>query len=609
MSPNGASESRPNYVQAAEDLKHNPGQWQAYESTGNCVMLAGPGSGKTKALTIKIARMLEEDVAPPRGIACITFSNECVREIRNRLDALGVAGKRNLFIGTVHSFCLKHVVIPYGRMAGLGLPEPLSVASPSEQERLFQRALEKTIGANERPSSWKLRLDSYRRIHLNRDGGDRGSDDPQVAQLVIEYERLLREAKQVDFDDMTLSGLRVIEQFQWVRKALRARFPILVIDEYQDLGVPLHRLATCLRSRAGIRLLAVGDADQSIYGFSGAKPSLLRELSEAEDVQSVTLPFNYRCGSTIISASEVALGEKRGYESKTDDVGTIDFHHFPNGLEEQVDRTCDRIIPAALERRDGRSLGDVAILYRNKNIGNVIAGRVATWGYDFVRIDQGAPYQKTPMTRWLEECAAWCARGWQEGKPRLSHLIQTWMSFNRILHSEEQRRNAKVRLVGFLFSHRSPAPSLHEWLTGLVRDCLKEPLNRDETMRDEKDAVKKLWEASKEGGPLAKATVLTFGGQGGAPDHLNLITLHSSKGLEFDVVIMPGLEQGVFPAWNATETEKKESRRLFYVGITRAKHEVHLAYSGWYTNQYGRRFENGPSEFVEEMRAKLVESK
>src|SRR5262245_6159953 len=115
MSPASAT-AKPPYMLAAEALRKNEGQWKAYESEGNCVILAGPGSGKTKTLTVKLARMLAEDVRPPRGIACITYNNQCARELRRRLAALGVEDGRRAAIGTLHSFCLQHVVLPYARI-------------------------------------------------------------------------------------------------------------------------------------------------------------------------------------------------------------------------------------------------------------------------------------------------------------------------------------------------------------------------------------------------------------------------------------------------------------------------------------------------------------
>src|SRR5581483_7395796 len=105
------------------------------------------------------------------------------------------------------------------------------------------------------------------------------------------------------------------EAHDWVRRCIRARFPILAVDEYQDLGVPLHRIVMALCFGAGVRLFAVGDPDQSIYGFAGAKPDLLRKLSDDPRVEKVQLRFNYRSGQRIIDASEVALGEQRGYQS------------------------------------------------------------------------------------------------------------------------------------------------------------------------------------------------------------------------------------------------------------------------------------------------------
>ncbi|RUE61517.1 UvrD-helicase domain-containing protein [Pseudomonas aeruginosa] len=115
------SAPEPAYVLAAQDLRGNEDQWNAYESSGNCVILAGPGSGKTKTITIKIARLLAETVRPPQRIACITYSNACVGELRARLNKLGVDDGHRIVISTVHSFCLTELVLPYAAMANLGL--------------------------------------------------------------------------------------------------------------------------------------------------------------------------------------------------------------------------------------------------------------------------------------------------------------------------------------------------------------------------------------------------------------------------------------------------------------------------------------------------------
>jgi len=130
---------------------------------------------------------------------------------------------------------------------------------------------------------------------------------------------------------MVLLGMRLIETMPWVRKVLCARFPILVVDEYQDLGVPLHRIVMSLYLSGNIRLFAVGDPDQSIYGFTGARPELLRELSKLEGIKEIPLHFNYRCGKTIIQASKIALGEARSYESKNDKYWVNRYILLPRG--------------------------------------------------------------------------------------------------------------------------------------------------------------------------------------------------------------------------------------------------------------------------------------
>jgi DNA helicase-2/ATP-dependent DNA helicase PcrA len=218
------------YLKAAMELKKNREQWRAYESRGHCVVLAGPGSGKTKVLTVKLARLISEEIVPPRGVVCLTYNNECAKELTGRLARLGIRNSRNVFVGTVHTFCLKAVVLPYGRMAGLDLPDPLRIAMPSDSERLFSQAKDRIVGLDERPEEWRRRCDRYRRTSLDRNASDWRDKDSQCADLIEDYERRLRAAGFIDFDDMVLLGLRLIETHAWIRKVLTARYPALAVD-------------------------------------------------------------------------------------------------------------------------------------------------------------------------------------------------------------------------------------------------------------------------------------------------------------------------------------------------------------------------------------------
>lgn len=599
------------YVEAAEELRKNARQWAAYQSEGNCVVLAGPGSGKTKVLTTKLARMLAEDVAPSRGIVCMTYSSECARELTRRLGRLGVRSSRRLFVGTVHSFCLKSIVLPYARLAGMSIADPLKVASQSVKEKAFDEALAKAVSVNENPARWRTRCEAYRRTILDRTSTEWTSLDGDAARVVENYERLLHQTGSIDFDDMMLLGLRLVESHKWVRKALRARYPIIVIDEYQDLGVPLHRLVQALcfhETETNSRLFAVGDPDQSIYGFAGAQPELLRHLSERGDVETVRLQLNYRSRSEIVKGGEAALGEKRNYRSASGDGGVIEFHKSPNGLAQQAEIVCVDLIPKVLASGAARSLGEIAVLYSAKDVGDYIATAASKANLSFIRVDQNAAYPKTPLTRWLEDCAAWCAGGWSEGEPPLSDIIGRWFAFNARLVTGSVQQASRRRLVRFLYENRDGDTELHEWLNNFEAAVAGEMLSEEPNLQDDKEVFKNLKDAASDAGQLSEWTISTFGGQGGSPDHLNLMTFHSSKGLEFDVVFMLGMDEGVEPPWFIKAEEGiAERRRLFFVGFTRARNEVHMMYSGWTTTKNGYRRNDGPSRFLKELSQRLKE--
>ncbi len=433
------------YLEAAAELKRNKRQWAAYESEGNFIVLAGPGSGKTKVLTTKLARMLAEDVAPPRGIVCMTYSSECARELTRRLARLGVRSSRHLFVGTVHSFCLKAIVLPYARLAGVQIPNPIKVATHAVKEKAFSDALAQVISANENPAHWRTRCEAYRRTILDRDSRAWRDRDGDASRVVERYERLLHGEGSIDFDDMMLLGLHLVDGFGWVRKAIRARYPIIVIDEYQDLGVPLHRLVLSLsfhESEPNSRLFAVGDPDQSIYGFAGAQPELLQNLSDRSDAEAIRLQLNYRSRSEIVRGGEAALGEQRDYKSASGDGGIIEFHKCPNGLAEQAETICRKLIPSVLKSGAARSVAEIAVLYSTKDIGDYIASASTDAGLPFIRVDQNAAYPKTPLTRWLEDSAAWCAGGWATGEPPLSDLLARWLGFNSRLGIRQRNRSA-----------------------------------------------------------------------------------------------------------------------------------------------------------------------
>lgn len=585
------------YLKAAEDLRPNDKQWQAYETVGHCVLLAGPGSGKTKTLTVKLARMLCEDVEEPRGIACITYNNECARELETRLDALGIAPGSRVFIGTVHSFSLTQILLPYAKVAGLGLPDNFQVATRSQTRIALENAHAKVIKGPENPQTWNFRLGEHRRRFLNRDVDDWKTADPQLTKLAEAYEAELRQMGVIDFDDMPLLALRALANHAWLRKAIAAKYPILVVDEYQDLGRALHAMVMGLCFSAGIRLFAVGDIDQSIYGFTGANPELLRKLSERDDVETVRLGLNYRCGSQIVTASEYALGEIRGY--RTPDGahgGSIYFHPCSGGYSGQARYLMEQLIPEILVRRPGLNLGEIAILYPAAFIGDEVAIAAASNGYGVIRTDGNALYPRgSRLMCWLEQCAMWCCGGWRSGQPRVSRVISEGARlFHELLATDDDRLEFQRDLIATLWDHRDEVFSLHDWLTVLRDEIVKPRMSRARSLADEFETLNTFIDRLGPTGNVDDFPLGEFAGIGSGLDRLNLSTLHSAKGREFDVVILFAMEEGRLPRNYANAADIREARRLFYVGFTRARHEVHIMYG--YANQ---------SRFVMEVKNKL----
>jgi ATP-dependent DNA helicase UvrD/PcrA len=275
--------------------------------------------------------------------------------------------------------------------------------------------------------------------------------------------------------------------------SIAARLRIIQSGHLNFLSLA-HLRVKRLAFDGGVRLFAVGDADQSVYGFTGADGALLLELAARPDVEDVRLQLNHRSAGRIIRASELVLQEARGYQPRDPARQAT--------MEDQAAYVMESIIPAALAAKPGRRLGDIALLYRAASVGDVMAEAATAAGFDFIRVDNAAPYKKVGLTSWIEDCAAWCAEGWRQGKPQLGGLISRWLGFRAGRTSESAPRVAAVALTGFLTAHRAEG-TLAAPFVGAIRADLVDPLAAAERgLADQYEQVRRMDEAFSEGGKL-----------------------------------------------------------------------------------------------------------
>lgn len=588
------------------------GQKAAYDSNTNCAVIAGPGSGKTKTLVLKVAKILDEEIDDYQKVACITYSRQCCRELQQRFKKIGISLSENLYVGTVHSFCLSQIVSPLAHLVKSELPATYSIANEKQRNDSFESAKSR-IGEAAKYCSFAT-MTNYRMSYLERDETF-NSNDILYANLVTNYEQFLRSNSLVDFDDLILITRKMIKDYAWIRDILKAKFPIIVIDEYQDLGKPLHEIVLLLVEH-GVKVIAVGDVDQSIYGFTGAHPELLLSLSERSDFEKVEMKLNYRSAQNIVNLSDGFVGAKKGVVAHNKNrVATIDYHLCPNGLEEQADEALKKAL-ACVDLLESRTLSDVAILYPDAKAGDIVAQKATERGLFYSRIDNNAPYRKNPMTNFIEDCASWITFDWKEQDKSiyLNDLIKSFTVLTR--NFIEDIDSAVLNFVKFLWSSKniSHLITAEAFVSKLITEHFSVFVDELKT-KDDFSEVLKMQSSLKDDGELHNINLQMLGDNRDKSNKLNLITYHSSKGCEYDVVIAIGLDNGVFPRlvydftsyqWcYPADKELQEKRRLFFVALTRAKYDVHFLKSEYFLTSKGAKKYYGQSVFLDELDTKL----
>lgn len=581
-------------TQALAELANNQEQRDAVQERGHCVVYAGPGSGKTKTLTIAMARALIEDIIDPRGVACITYNNECAIELETRLAAFGIVSDERNFIGTLHSFALTQVIIPYARCIPGLVPNNFRVANYAECRQAVENAYAIVINGRHNPHDyWKFAQEKRRR-DIDRTLPCWYEKNPELARFIEAYEEQLRYRGLIDFDDMPLIAFKIIKNHSWVKTALLARFPILFVDEYQDLGHALHELVLLLCFNGGIRLFAVGDIDQSIYGFTGANPDLLKSLADRDNVRKIELQFNYRSGKKIIRASLGALGEERNYHGiDSAPEGDIFYYSVKGDLNQQAYVITNQILPDLLKQYTPE---EIAILYRNAKLGNKLATELDSQKIPYIRTDGNALIKRSSrLARFIESCAVWVTGGWCNASPRYEQLLiqaKILVYGRRTTVIEEQELS--LQLITFLLNSIDSNETTYNWLKRFDIELIKNWQTLSQNPQQEWDI---FYEILKKTDPICgkDMSLNIFSGKIEGSGRINLSTLHSSKGREFNAVILYGINNGEMPSNqdNRSSQSLREARRLFYVGVTRPRKELLIVYqngllSPWVKELYNR---------------------
>nr|WP_040204074.1 ATP-dependent helicase [Neobacillus jeddahensis] len=593
------------YSLKLEQIKKDPDQYAAFKSNMSTVVKAGPGSGKTTVLSLKIMHLLKEKIKHPRGLACITYSNEAAKEFTNRLKSFGYQKRQNVVLDTVHSFCISEVIVPFAHLYDVEISLPLNIISKNDRTKLFKEILEER-GIDKK----SLKIEAMDKERNQLIGGDsliEAEPNDTARKVATEYENLLINKQQVDFIEIIKCATKLIKEHEYVRRCLEAKFPWILIDEYQDLGKPLHEMILTLFYKTNIKIFAVGDPDQSIYGFQGAIPDYLLELYDNPNIMSIDLKTNYRSNQEIIDAAAIALNlDDREYKAGTRFDEQAEFHFITceAEMDEQYQYVVNNIIPDCLTKNI--PLEEICVLVGNGS--HVKALSKVMNEANIPHYLSKHEFLKSKMIVWIKDCATWIS---DKSSISFTDLSDFWINILSSHHgglSEDNKLHKRKHFLSLLNQSVKYQSNLHLWFSFLLNELnLENIIAGSQKYASEIEHISSFQQQITVG-ELKDYDLIKFSRVGKPENQVTISTRHSSKGLEFEVVIMLGMEEGNFPYYSTVSVPKElnEQRRIFFVCITRAKRVCFLLRSKRMTNltRYGlRTHPKNPSMFWQELYA------
>jgi DNA helicase-2/ATP-dependent DNA helicase PcrA len=635
----------------------NPQQQAAASHVeGPLLLLAGAGSGKTRVTTHRMAHLMEEHRVPGPCILAVTFTNKAADEMRNRVNNLlgGARGRDGPFVSTFHSFCVRLLRRDGGSLAEIrnGFTRQFTIYDDDDQVSVI-KAIFRAAGLDEKfmqyrgVTSWISQKKSRKESPADVCGASTDQKTSQLASIYEQYEGRLRQANALDFDDLLLETVRLLAHDANLRLQMNRRFEFVMIDEYQDTNRSQYELMRLL-TEAHKNICVVGDEDQSIYGWRGAD---IRNILDFErdfpNAKVIRLEQNYRSTKNILEAASAVVAnntERKGKWLWTEAGAGAKIGRFEafDGEQEAlfIADTIEKVLSANPTYR-------AAVLYRTNFQSRQIEEALRRYGRDYVVLGGFSFYQRAEVKDALSYLKAVIspqdsvallriintpARG--IGKSTIEQIEQyaleqqlsVWTAIGRMLDEKQfaGRAESALRIFKTLLEELGVAAA-----EAKVDDVLRQILDRSGYARmlevdNDPEAESRLGnlselvnaasEAAERGETIAEfldhAALVSDTDNLDERAPVSLLTLHNAKGLEFPVVFLAGMEEGLFPHMRSLDSKAamEEERRLCYVGMTRSEKRLFLT-----SARYRRRFGGGqqeatiPSRFLREVPRDLVE--
>ena len=643
----------------------NKEQKEAVQTTqGPLLILAGAGSGKTKVLTTRIAYMIRQGVRP-RNILAVTFTNKAAKEMKERIGKIiGEDTVKYMWVGTFHGICgriLRENIDKYNTATGKNLDKNFTIYDDSDTNQIITRAIKK-LNLDEKVYPTKLVKTVISNAKNKMQDATtfatyaRDFKSQRIASIYEEYEKALNNNNAIDFDDMLMLTVKLLEQNEEVRKQYYERFQHIMVDEYQDTNLAQYNLVNMLYTNLSKdvpeerSLCVVGDVDQSIYSWRGADFTIIMNFQkDYPKTKLIKLEQNYRSTAHILNAANAVI------ENNDERVEKVLYSNKGEGEKLSYYIAADETdeanyIVSNIKRTAKGNYNQFAILYRTNNQSRALEEACMATGvpyriyggtkfYDRAEVKTVICYLKlinnTDDSQSLRRVINIPKRG--IGDTTVKNLADFANSKDislfeaiKICEDSEIAPKTRSKLKDFAsliqkFKDAQSAYSLKDFVTLVIEKSgyLAELQAKAATNPDFQDDINNLQELvnvaeefvpEEEDNLLGEflqqvALVSDLDSMENETNNITMMTLHAAKGLEFPTVFIAGMDEGIFPSQRTLQSnsEIEEERRLMYVGVTRAEEKLYLV-SAKRRQTWGEYRYYNPSRFIEEIPANLIES-